>query len=52
MAIEAQAVKNKSPLLVDTISLNVQTIWVNLYAKELITDGVKDEMSLNITNKG
>ena len=43
--------KNQSPLLVDTISLNVQTIWVNLYAKELITDGVKDEMSLNITNK-
>ena len=51
MAIEAQAVKNQSPLLVDTISLNVQTIWVHLYAKELITDGVKDEMALNITNR-
>ena len=51
MAIEAQAVKNQSPLLVDTISLNVQTIWVHLYAKELITDDVKDEMALNITNR-
>ena len=45
--LEAQAVRNRFSLLVDTVSYNLMTVLVPLFEKELITNDIKDEMSLN-----
>ena len=49
--MEAQAVRNKSVLLINTISRNVMNISAPLFEKELITPDVMGEMALNITNR-
>ena len=51
MMEEAKAVRNCHVKLVGTISNNLTSLVGSLFQHELITPDVKEEMSLNTTNK-